>query len=212
MTNFIKQTKKMVNQAKIQAGKMGKNDKFLNDSNRLTQVLGGNTSNPTCANASNAAAAAAVALELKNCSTKIKAGCPTITDHLSIITSCNASVYAFKAKVAECAGKTSDAACTCWTAAQTQVAKVKECVKNSTAAKNTVKAKLTTCKSTFGECKKSQDKTVGFMGGCHSGPSGMTTASSGTTGSGRRAHRLRAMLEKNRQMKQRFNMAQQKLV
>ena len=146
------------------------------------------------------------------CSTKIMAGCPAITDHLSIITSCNASVYAFKDKVTECAGKKSDAACTCWGEAQSQVAKVKECVGLSTTAKNTVKTKLSTCKSTFGECKKSQDKTVGFMGGCHMGPTGTTASSSGTTGSGRRAHRLRAMLEKNRQMKQRFNMAQQKIV
>lgn len=208
--NYIRQTKRMVNHAAIAKKKLDKQGEFKDHAAILTNVLGGNASAPSCALDTEGSDAAAAAISLGKCEDDVKTGCPEIpvdSNHTGA-GGCNATIFAFKTKVEACGNGDTAESCTCYAEAMAMKAKIVACATEATAQMKAVKAKKDVCKGKFSDCKKLQDKSVGFSATCHVGgkhgkkttPGGM-----GTTKGMRRNRILRQLMEQNLKRQAKLN-------
>merc|ERR1711874_467609 len=160
--NFKKQLKRAQNQANIVKNKKAKKDNFAKDAAILTDVVGGNLTNPTCsAEGSSATNAASLASTLSSCSSSITTSCEDITINSTLTGSCSDTMTTFEAKVTTC--KTDDS-CTCWTEAFAMKSDITSCSALDEA--NSVKAKKKACLKTFSSCKSAQDSAVQYTATC----------------------------------------------
>jgi len=113
--NFKKQLKRAENQAKIVKKKNDKKDIFQKDAAIVTDIVGGNLTEPTCsATGRSASSAASQGSILSSCSTTIASSCEEITINSTLSGSCSDTMTTFETKVTAC--RTS-ALCSCWTEA-----------------------------------------------------------------------------------------------
>jgi len=173
VANFFKQLKRSEQWRDLVGKKKAKKEDFASDAAVLTDAVGGDVANPSCASSRAAASRSAsdVGQTLKNCSTSIGAACGDVTIDSAVATDCKTKMEAFQSKVTTC--KTDDS-CTCWTEALAMKGDL-SCSSATTAEMNRVKGLKDSCLSKFGDCKRAQDGAVEFTATCP-GASMMTTA------------------------------------
>merc|ERR1711892_441712 len=176
--NFKKQLKRAQNQAKIVQKKKLKNNIFTKDALILTDILGGNLTDPTCsataATKRSASQASSAGSTLAACSASITTSCQDITINATLTGSCSATMTAYEKKIAECRSS----GCSCWTEAVAMKSDVTRC--NAVTESDTVKTKKKTCLKTFSGCKKAQDSAVEYTATC---PASVTSTSTTSTSS-----------------------------
>jgi len=192
--NFKKQLKRAQSQAKIVKKKKEKKDVFEKDAAIVTDIVGGNLTEPTCSakgrSASNAATQGSV---LSSCSTNIATSCEDITINSTLSGTCSDTMTIFETKVTAC--KSSDS-CSCWTEAFAMKSDITQC--NAVKEANSVKAKKKTCLKTFGDCKSAQDSAVEYTATCPTQTSSATTmATASTTKSAKRRNIVEKFLARN---------------
>merc|ERR1711892_765362 len=169
--NFKKQLKRAENQAKIVKKKKEKKDIFQKDAAIVTDIVGGNLTEPTCsAKGRSASSAATQGSILSSCSTTIASSCEEITINSTLTGTCSDTMTTFETKVTAC--RTSDL-CSCWTEAFAMKSAMTQC--NAVKEANSVKAKKKTCLKTFGDCKSAQDSAVEYTATCPVQTSSATT-------------------------------------
>jgi len=187
--NFKKQLKRAESQANIVKKKKAKKDIFAKDAAILTDVVGGNLTNPTCsANGRSASNAASQGSTLSSCSSTIASSCQEITINSTLTGSCSDTMTTFEAKVTTC--KTDDS-CTCWAEAFAMKSDITGC--SALEEANSVKAKKKTCLATFSGCKSAQDSAVQYTATC---PTKTTSATTMPTASTTKSARRRNFVEK----------------
>jgi len=194
VANFEKQLKRATSHAKIVKNKKSKKDNFAKDAAILTDVVGGNLTQPTCSakgrSASNAASQGSV---LSGCSSSIESSCQEITINATLTGACSDTMTTFKNKVTTC--KTDDS-CTCWTEAFNMKSDITKCKASDEA--DAVKAKKKSCLKTFSGCKSAQDSAVQYTATCPAQTSSATTvATASTTKSARRRNLVEKFLARN---------------
>jgi len=194
VSNFKKQLKRAQSQANIVSKKKAKKDNFAKDAAILTDVVGGNLTNPTCsATGRSATNAASQGSTLSSCSSTIATSCEDITINSTLTGSCSDTMTTFETKVTTC--KTDDS-CTCWTEAFAMKSDITAC--NALNEANSVKAKKKTCLDTFSSCKKAQDSAVQYTATCPTKTSSVTTMpTASTTKSARRRNFVEKFLARN---------------
>jgi len=192
--NFKKQLKRAQSQANIVKKKKAKKDNFAKDAAILTDVVGGNLTNPTCsAKGRSATNAASQGSTLSSCSTTIASSCQDITINSTLTGSCSDTMTTFEAKVTTC--KTDDS-CTCWTEAFAMKSDITSCSALDEA--NSVKAKKKTCLKTFSSCKSAQDSAVQYTATCPTKTELVTAVPMvTTTNSARRRNFVEKFLSRN---------------
>merc|ERR1711892_726181 len=177
--NFQKQLKRAQNQAKIVQKKKLKNNIFMKDALILTDIVGGNLTDPTCsataANKRSASQASSAGSTLAACSASITTSCQDITINATLTGSCSATMTAYEKKIAECRSS----GCSCWTEAVAMKSDVTRC--NAVTESDTVKTKKKTCLKTFSGCKKAQDSAVEYTATCPAPVTSTSTTSSPST-------------------------------
>merc|ERR1711892_91692 len=174
--NFKKQLKRAQNQAKIVQKKKLKNNIFMKDAMILTDIVGGNLTDPTCsataATKRSASQASSAGSTLAACSASITTSCQDITINATLTGSCSATMTAYEKKIAECRSS----GCSCWTEAVAMKSDVTRC--NAVTESDTVKTKKKTCLKTFSGCKKAQDSAVEYPATCSAPVTSTSTTSS----------------------------------
>merc|ERR1711874_963710 len=188
--NFKKQLKRAQNQANIVKNKKAKKDNFAKDAAILTDVVGGNLTNPTCsAEGSSATNAGSLASTLSSCSSSITASCEDITINSTLTGSCSDTMATFEAMVTTC--KTDDS-CTCWNEAFAMKSAITGC--SAVEEANSVKSKKKSCLKIFSSCKSAQDSAVHYTATC---PATTTVPTVSTTKSARRRNFVEKLLARN---------------
>merc|ERR1712106_341190 len=192
--NFKKQLKRAENQAKIVKKKKEKKDIFEKDAAIVTDIVGGNLTEPTCsAKGRSASSAATQGSILSSCSNTIATSCEEITINSTLSGTCSDTMTTFETKVTAC--KSSDS-CSCWTEAFAMKSAITQC--NAVKEANSVKAKKKTCLRTFGDCKSAQDSAVEYTATCPAQTSSATTmATASTTKSAKRRNIVEKFLARN---------------
>jgi len=192
--NFKKQLKRAENQAKIVKKKKEKKDIFQKDAAIVTDIVGGNLTEPTCsATGRSASSAATQGSILSSCSTTIATSCEEITINSTLSGTCSDTMTTFETKVTAC--RTSDL-CSCWTEAFAMKSDITQC--NAVKEANSVKAKKKTCLKTFGHCKSAQDSAVEYTATCPVQTSSATTmVTASTTKSAKRRNIVEKFLARN---------------
>merc|ERR1712123_58609 len=192
--NFKKQLKRAQNQAKIVKKKKEKKDIFQKDAAIVTDIVGGNLTEPTCsATGRSASSAASQGSILSSCSTTIATSCEEITINSTLSGTCSDTMITFETKVTAC--RTSDS-CSCWTEAFAMKSAITQC--NAVKEANSVKVKKKTCLKTFGDCKSAQDSAVEYTATCTAQTSSATTmATASTTKSAKRRNIVEKFLARN---------------
>jgi len=171
--NFKKQLKRAQNQAKIVQKKKVKNNIFMKDALILTDIVGGNLTDPACSAAAaterSASQASSAGSILAACSASITTSCQDITINATLTGSCSATMTAYENKIVECRSS----GCSCWTEAVAMKSDVTRC--NAVTESDNVKIKKKTCLKTFSGCKKAQDSAVEYTATC---PAPVTPTSS----------------------------------
>merc|ERR1711874_342603 len=188
--NFKKQLKRAQNQANIVKNKKAKKDNFAKDAAILTDVVGGNLTNPTCsAEGSSATNAASLASTLSSCSSSITTSCEDITINSTLTGSCSDTMSTFEAILTTC--KTDDS-CTCWNEAFAMKSSITGC--SAVEEANSVKSKKKSCLKIFSSCKSAQDSAVHYTATC---PATTTMPTASTTKSARRRNFVEKLLARN---------------
>lgn len=192
--NFKKQLKRAQSQADIVEKKRKKKDNFQKDAAILTDVVGGNLTNPTCsAKSRSASSAGSTGSTLSSCSTTIATSCETITINSTLTGTCSDTMTTFETKVTTCKAS---GTCACWTEAFAMKSAITKC--SAVEEANSVKAKKKTCLNTFGDCKKAQDSAVEYTATCPTETSSATTmATASTTKSAKRRNIVERFLARN---------------
>merc|ERR1711874_949343 len=126
---------------------------------------------------------------LSNCSTSVESVCvvPSGTFNSTELDSCETSFKAVAAKNKECHQQTTaasadlSAACTCWKAAAKLVTATKALKCSAKDSYDSVNALKKTCITTFSECKKAEDASVGLIHVCNGGTTPATKTAAPTT-------------------------------
>jgi len=186
--NFKKQLKRAQNQANIVKKKKAKKDNFAKDAAILTDVVGGNLTNPICSGSS-ATNAASLASTLSSCSSSITTSCEDITINSTLTGSCSDTMSTFEAILTTC--KTDDS-CTCWNEAFAMKSSITGC--SAVEEANSVKSKKKSCLKIFSSCKSAQDSAVHYTATC---PATTTVPTVSTTKSARRRNFVEKLLARN---------------
>jgi len=194
VNNFKKQLKRAQSQADIVEKKQKKKDNFQKDAAILTDVVGGNLTNPSCsANSRSASGAASQGSTLSSCSTTIATNCETITINSTLTGTCSDTMTTFEEKITACK---SSGTCSCWTEAFAMKSDITKCSAVNEA--NSVKTKKKTCLTAFGDCKKAQDSAVEYTATCPAQTNSATTmATATTTKSAKRRNIVEKFLARN---------------
>jgi len=172
--NFKKKLRSVQRQFKITKKKKEKKDIFQEAAAIVTNIVGGNLTEPNCsAKVSLSSIAATQGLILCGCSTKIATSCEEIPFNSTLSGTCNARMNTFEKKVEQCK---EDDSCSCWTEAFDMKSDIIIC--NATIEANLFKNKKKTCLKTFGNCKTAQDSAVQYIATC---PTQINTISTTTT-------------------------------
>lgn len=176
VVNYLKQNDRISKQNSTGEKKNNKKDVFKPAINRLTEAGGGNASALACGgDITNAGAAQMKNLTetLMKCSDEVKKACdPTALPQpdMAAVAVCVAAMSTFETEVEKCRKLTGAEACTCWAsdALSTSAVTIKSC-SLADEAKAMADA-LSTCRSSFGTCRKYEDDIGNIIHSCNANP------------------------------------------
>jgi len=185
--NFKNQKKRVEDFYKLINNKAGKKDNFQNTTSYMSDAIGSDKSCNGSSNKTDAARAVSTHATLNNCSSSVESGCkvPSGTFNETELASCETSFAAVTAKNKECYKATTaafpdlSAACTCWKAAAELVNTTKELKCTAKSAYESMNNLKKACKTSFSDCKKAEDASVGLIQICN----GRTTPSTASLSS-----------------------------
>jgi len=170
ISSFNNQKKRAEAWNRLIDSKASKKSVFGNTTSYLLVALGGNISNLACPGDNALTNDATKAYRtLTNCSTAITSSCsvPNNTVDFTQLDKCQATFKEIAEKNAACLAMTTDgaAACECWEEAKTltEVAKRQIADCDSKSAQAAIKSLRMACVSTFSQCKKAEDSSVGYV-------------------------------------------------